>query len=256
MEVGYTCPDETLLQWQPVPGASEYQVYRLGATHLEPWLQHHRHHPGAQPGPDAGALLRRGSHRAGPTAGRPAIPSTTPRRARAATSALFSCGSWSTKPCASTWSWAACYRLRSATLERLVNGSYQAVQTISPPTQRFLLFTDLPPVSDRYLYRVRLDTQAGQAIYSQVEEAYRVRPGNVLAFPNPVLPGEVLSLIGSSGAILSVRLYDTLGRFVRETSGEGVINEINTTGLRKGLYLLRVSSEGQPAQTVRVVVLE
>ncbi|WP_345237770.1 S8 family serine peptidase [Hymenobacter saemangeumensis] len=253
--VGYTCPGETLLQWNAVPGAAEYQVYQLGATRLEPLLRTQ----------DTTLLLNAAQLQSLYYAVAPVVQGR-----------LLESGPTSNY----TEQGTACYfrsfrvrqlvedtihfdvelgtvaRLQSATLERLGPAGYQAVQTLSPVPRPAFAFSDLPAVSDRYLYRVRLQTVGGQSIYSSAEEAYRVQPGSLLAFPNPVVPGQALHLIGSSGAILHVQVFDALGRLVRETSGDGVVNEVPTGGLQKGLYLLRVFPTGQQSQTLRVVVLE
>ncbi|WP_165963474.1 S8 family serine peptidase [Hymenobacter radiodurans] len=36
LQVGYACPEEALLHWSAVPGATEYQLYSLSATGLQP----------------------------------------------------------------------------------------------------------------------------------------------------------------------------------------------------------------------------
>jgi hypothetical protein len=254
MEVGYTCDDETLMHWAPVPGASEYQVYRLGATQLEPYLRT----------TDTTLVLNRAQMQSLYYAVAPIVQGWLLERGNTinyteqGTACYFR--SFRVRQLVSDTihfdvELGSVARLRAATLERLGPGGYQGVQALAPVPGLTLVFTDLPPVSDRYLYRVRLETLAGQLIYSQPEEAFRVRPGSVLAFPNPVVAGTTLTLIGPANAALTVRLYDMLGRFVREAVGEGVANEIDTRGLRQGIYLLRVRPAGQAEQTLRVVVL-
>ena len=146
------------------------------------------------------------------------------------------------------------YRLRSATLERLGPAGYESVQTITPPAQTTFAFSDQPPVAGRYLYRVRLDNVVGQSFYSQPEEAYLLSTGAAQVYPNPVLAGEKLSLVANTAAPVSVRLFDVLGRFQREATVDGLINQIDTDGLKPGLYLLRVQVAEQAVQTIRVVI--
>jgi hypothetical protein len=45
-----------------------------------------------------------------------------------------------------------------------------------------------------------------------------------------------------------------LGRFHRQATLDGRINELDTSGLRPAMYLLRVQAQGQPQQVVRVVI--
>ncbi|MDQ2794369.1 MAG: T9SS type A sorting domain-containing protein [Bacteroidota bacterium] len=60
-------------------------------------------------------------------------------------------------------------------------------------------------------------------------------------------------MVNTPGVVV-VRLYDTLGRFQRAATIEGQINQLDTSGLRPGLYLLRVQAEGQAQQVIRVIV--
>ena len=254
-EVGYTCTDETLLQWARVPGAAQYQVYRLGATQMEPYLRT----------ADTTLLLDRAAMQNRYYAVAPVVqshllePGNTINFLEQGTACYlrsFQVRQLVDDTLRFDVELGSVARLRSATLERLGGNGYEAVQTLTPVPQPVFAFADLPPASDRYLYRVRLETNSGQVVYSQPEEVYRVQPGRLLAFPNPVVPGETLRLIGSSGAVLAVQVYDAQGRLVQEFSGEGVVNNLSTAGLQKGLYLVRVQAAGQAPQTVRVVVLE
>jgi hypothetical protein len=147
------------------------------------------------------------------------------------------------------------YRLRSASLERQrPDGTFEAVQTISPVTSTTLAFANQPPAAGRYLYRVRLDNVASQQFYSGTEEAFLLRAGSTQAYPNPVTAGQPLRLVANTASAVTAQLYDMLGRFQRETTVDGVINELDTSGLRPGVYLLRVQAGGQAAQVIRVVI--
>ena len=101
---------------------------------------------------------------------------------------------------------------------------------------------------------MRLNNVAGQQFYSGTEEAYLLRAGLTQAYPNPVPAGQPLQLVVNTAGAVTVQLYDMLGRFQRETTVDGRINELDTSGLRPGLYLLRVRAEGQPAQVIRVMI--
>ena len=78
--------------------------------------------------------------------------------------------------------------------------------------------------------------------------------GFAQSYPNPVLVGETLKVVGNTSTPISIRLYDLLGRFQREATVDGVINPLDTEGLKPGLYLLRVRLDDQAEQTIRVVI--
>ncbi|MBF9236294.1 S8 family serine peptidase [Hymenobacter sp. BT683] len=253
LQVGYTCPDETLLQWARVPGATQYQVYQLGATTLEPLLRT----------ADTIVVLNRTQmasryYAMAPVLqGKVADPGGTIDYTTQGTVCYFR--SFMPRQLVDNTiqfnvELGSLYRLQSATLERLGAAGYEAVQTIAPLTTTKFTFTDLPPAAARYLYRVRLENLAGQQFYSQVEETYYLQTGAAQVFPNPVLAGEDLRLIAGTSSPVSIRLYDMLGKLQRETTVEGVINQLDTNGLKPGLYLLRVTLDSQAEQTIRVVI--
>ncbi|OGX86023.1 hypothetical protein BEN47_13685 [Hymenobacter lapidarius] len=253
VRVGYACPDETLLQWTRVPGATQYQVYQLGATTLEPLLRT----------ADTTLVLNRAQMATRHYAVAPMLrgkltePGTTIDYTTQGTACYFR--SFLARQLVGDVvrfdvELGSVFRLKSATLERMGTGSFEAVQTISPVTQTSFLVTDIPPGAGRYLYRVRLENLAGQQFYSNVEEAFLLQSGAAQVYPNPVLAGDVLKLVANTSAPVSIQLFDVLGKFQREAEIEGVINNIDTHGLKPGLYLLRVRLENQAEQIIRVVI--
>ncbi|MBO2010326.1 S8 family peptidase [Hymenobacter negativus] len=254
VQVGYACPEEVLLQWQRIPGVARYQVYQLGATSLEPLRQT----------VDTATVLSRPQlpvlyYAVAPiVSGRVAQSGPTTNYTTQGTACYFR--SFLPRQLVDEVihfdvALGTVYNLRSATLERQQDdGSFQAVQTISPVTSTSFTFKDQPPAAGRYLYRVRLDNAAGQQFYSDTEEAFLLRAGLVQAYPNPVAAGQPLQLAANTAGPATVQLYDLLGRFQREATIDGIINELDTSGLRPAIYLLRVQVAGQPAQLIRVVI--
>ena len=254
VQVGYTCADETLLQWPRVPGATDYQVYQLGATALEPFVRT----------ADSALVLTRPQmanryYAVAPVIqGREAKPSGTIDYTTQGTACYFRAfrpRQLVTDAMAFDLEIGSTYRLRSATLERLGPGGYEAVRTIAPVRQLDLVLPDRLPVSGRYQYRARLETTAGQTYFSQVEEVYYVPADDLLVFPNPVVAGTSLSLIAGEQGPVRTTLYDALGRFQRAGSADGAINSVDTTGLLPGVYLLRIQTEKGRLTTRRIVVL-
>ena len=253
VRVGYTCPDETLLQWSRVPGATGYQLYQLGATRLVPFVQT----------TDTTLVLNRSQmttlyYAVAPiVGGRIAAPGTTANYRAQGTACYFR--SFLPRQLVDEVirfdvELGSVFHLRSATLERLGPAGYEAVQTIAPVPSPIFVFSDQPPAAGRYLYRVRLENGAGQSFYSNAEEAYLLRAGGVQAFPNPVRAGEALSLVTNASSPVTIQFFDLLGRLQRETTTDGTINLLDTTGLKPGLYLLRARQGNEVAQTLRIIV--
>jgi hypothetical protein len=254
LQVGYACPDEALLQWRRIPGVARYQVYQLGAAYLEPLLQT----------ADTAVVFGRAQLPAlyfavAPiVGGRVGQPGATINYTTQGTACYFR--SFLARQLVDATIrfdvvLGTVYGLKSATLERArPDGSFEAVQTISPVSSPTFTFTDQPPAAARYRYRVRLDNLAGQQFYSSIEEAFLLAAGRVQAYPNPIVAGQPLQLVSNAAGAVTARFYDSLGRFQREVTVEGQVNMLDINGLAPGLYLLRVQAAGQSAQIIRVVV--
>jgi predicted nucleic acid-binding Zn ribbon protein len=254
LQVGYACPEEALLQWTRIPGVARYQLYQLGASYLEPLLQT----------ADTAVVLGRAQipvlyYAVAPiVGGRVGQPGPTINYTTQGTACYFR--SFLPRQLVDETIrfevvLGTVYHLKSATLERQrPDGSFEAIRTISPVASTTFTFDDQPPAAGRYLYRVRLDNIAGQQFYSGTEEAFLLRTGLTQAYPNPVTAGQPLQLVSNTANAVTVQLYDMLGRFQRETAVDGQINQLDTSGLRPGVYLLRVRAEGQAQQIIRVVI--
>lgn len=255
LQVGYACPEEGLLYWNRVPGATGYQVYRLGTTHLQPFQlttdttlvltkaqQNTASHYAVEPvlGPVRGT--RSITLDLANTGLNCYIQSFVPRQLVADTVRLqLELGST--------------FRLQLIELQRRVQGEFQPVQIIRPAFALSTPFTDLTAAPGLNEYRVRLQDTNGRVFYSDVEKVYLVRPNDLLVFPVPVVAGEALHVVGEPEVPLHLRLFDSLGRLVREATVEGTINNFDTSGLRSGVYLLRARTGTGPTITRRIVVL-
>lgn len=254
MRVGYACPDEALLYWGRVPGATRYQVYRLGATQLEPFLLT----------TDTSFVLSKAQQEVSPyyavepvlgdfrgergttvdvanTGLNCYLRSFVPRLAVADTvQLLLELGST--------------FQLQSVSLQRREQGTFRTIQEVGLPFALSTQFTDLDAAPGFNEYRMLLKDASGREFYSQVESVYQVRRNDLLVFPMPVTAGEPLSVIGEPGMPLHLRLYDSVGRLLRETNVDGSINTFDTSGLRSGIYLLRARVAGTDI-TRRIVIL-
>ena len=254
LRIGFTCIDGTLLQWTRVPGVTQYQVYQLGATALVPFVQT----------ADTAIVLNRTQMAtryyavAPEVQGKLAEPSGTIDYATQGTACYFRSfrpRQVVTDSVAFDLEIGSTYGLQSAVLERLGPGGYMPVRTVAPVRQLALAFADQLATPGRYQYRVRLQTTAGLSFFSQTETVDYVRPGDLLVFPNPVVAGATLSLIAGDKGELQTTLYDAVGRFQHMGRANGAVNTVDITGLRAGVYLLRVQAESGPAITRRIVIL-
>ena len=256
LHVGYACATESLLNWPPTPGANGYMVYRLGEKTLEP-LQlttdtllvvsspaKVRAYFAVEPRLRDRPLERSTSVNLAEAGLDCYIRSFLPRQPIADTARL-------------DLSLGTLYRLQVIQLQRFnpATGSFETIQTIRPVGQTELAFIDLTARPGPNQYRILGQDKNGRSFYSAPETIQLVRRHELLVFPVPAVAGEVLHVAGEPGQTLRLRLYDALGRLVREATGSGALNELSTADLHPGLYVLHAQPEVGPAVTRRVVVL-
>lgn len=255
LRVGYVCATEALLTWPAVPAATGYQVYQLGATRLEPLLVTTDtllvlSGPAAAAGYFAVAPRLAGQHteRSNTASLRAAglncyIQSFIPRQAVADTVRL-------------TLTLSSLYRLQAIHLQRRnpATGNFETISSRQPVGQLRLEFVDLTAAPGVNQYRIWGQNAAGGSFYSGPETVLVVRRAELLVYPMPVRAGEPLYVAAEPGATLRLQLYDALGRLWRAAEADGTINTLDTSGLRPGLYLLRVTTSTGPVIARRVVV--
>jgi hypothetical protein len=256
LRVGYVCTDETLLTWPATPGATQYQLYRLGATSLEPFQVVADTLLRVLPSRNAGSYFAVAPVLGGKLAERGAtinlaeagvrcyVRSFLPRFPVADTAQLI-------------LSLGTLYNLQAVQLQRFGPSGFQTIQTLKPVTQLTTLFTDPTATIGLNRYRVLGQDVAGRSFISDTVDVQLVRQGELLVFPIPVVIGQDLQVAGEPGVSLEVSLYDALGRLVRTNTLSGALNLFDTNGLRAGVYLLRATpTTGKgPARTRRVVLI-
>jgi hypothetical protein len=255
LRVGYVCADETLLTWPATPGATQYQVYKLGTKYLEPFQT------------VADTLLRvPATQSAGPyfavapvLGGRLAERSTTVNQNEAG----VACYIRSFLPLTSVadnvqlaLQLGTLYRLQSLQLQRLGDNGFQTIQTLNPVTQLATTFTDPTATTGLNRYRLLGQDMDGRTFLSQEVDVQLVSRGELLVFPNPVIIGQELQIAGEPNVPLQIELYDALGRLVRSDFVQGALNPFDTSALHPGVYLLRATPTvgGGPARTRRVIL--
>ncbi|GAB2961001.1 hypothetical protein GCM10027048_31230 [Hymenobacter coalescens] len=260
LRVGYNCPaagnaaGEALLTWSAISGATQYQVWQLGAQQLEPLATI-----------TDTILLLSGSQLASRYyAVQPVLPGGGGVRGRTIdyTSAGTACYVQSFLPRQFVTSevlfdlvLGTTYQLRRVDLERETATGFQTVQTLTAGLGTQLLLSDQLPTAGLYRYRARLETATGRSIYTQLEAIQYAQPGDVLVFPNPVPAGQTATVLDAAQRPLRWQLYDQLGRLVGEASPDpSALNELDTRSLRAGTYILRIQPEGSSTVIRRIVV--
>ncbi|GAB2769523.1 hypothetical protein GCM10027175_03360 [Hymenobacter latericoloratus] len=257
VQVLYSCPEETLLAWKRVPGATQYQLYRLGATHLEPYRLL-TDTAVALSGPDAAALY----YAVGPWVGGQVREQGLTANVGPENNGCYIQSFLPAQPVADNVRFnlllSTTYRLQTVTLERRnPDGSFGAVQRLASVPGTALELSDPSPQPGRGEYRVRLDLNNGRTYYSAVEAAFLVRStADVLVYPVPVVAGEPLTIVGPQDQALHIRVYDLTGRLRLDlTTSSSSQHVLDSQALGRGTFLLRFSTPGGQEITRRILVL-
>lgn len=253
LQLGYNCDGQVLLQWPNQANVEAYQVYRLGATHLEPLLQTSDtlavlHTADLQSTHLAVAPIIQGmagaySRSLAVADGEAAcyVNSFQPRQFTTPDSALFSLSLSTT------------YGIKQLRLERLSNNEFETIYESDAVNLLFHELVDKHPVPGRNVYRAGVLTSDGKLIYSQEETVFYTPPQYTLLYPNPVQAGQPV-YVALAGETVQTQLYDRMGRLVQASEAAGALKEIQTSGLPAGLYIIRLLSDTGATHTTRVVV--
>jgi hypothetical protein len=252
-QVGFHCGDQVMLHWPSLPNVQQFQLYRLGETHLEPLLTT----------ADTLALLDKSVLQSGYIALAPVLQGRQAQYGRSIQlqEGNSSCYVSSFLPRQLVMDTvkldleiSTLYQLASLSLERMENGKFKTVNTLSPVTQQQLLFTDSKPQRGRNIYRVKVETTEGKTFYSQQEEVIYAPQDFMQVYPNPVAVGQSF-FVALRGDAAHIQLFDQLGRLVLETAATGVLKEVQTKGLTKGLYIIRAKTEADYFLSGKVLLL-
>jgi hypothetical protein len=253
LRVGYRCGEELMLHWPPAPGASGYQLYRLGDQYMEPLLTTADTLVTLNPGRDSVYYA------VAPVFGGVTGPRGNTAVSTRSTSACYVVSLLPRQLVTDTCSWTwksppptGCVR---CSLERWTNGRFVAVQSVSPVNALTMTFADPLPRRGANRYRVRLENVRNEIYYSTRSGILRPA-GPDHAVPQPREGGEAVNVAGDWGAApeTQYRLYDNLGKLQFERRETGTIHQLPTHTLRQGIYLLEARTGNAPPAFSRLVV--
>ncbi|MBX3101722.1 MAG: T9SS type A sorting domain-containing protein [Bacteroidetes bacterium] len=120
-------------------------------------------------------------------------------------------------------------------------------------------YTDAVETTGRLYYRLRQVDLDGTAAYSNLATVLHAPAAQVQVFPSPLTDRLLVSVALQEETVVQIALIDALGREVlrREaTLAPGEVFQLNTEGLRAGIYHLRIGSPQVPPYTRQVVKLD
>lgn len=254
VRVGFNCENRLMLYWKSVPAADAYVVYNLGEKYMEPFLATT---DTTVVLPKSGTFSRYfsvvpvfGDH---PGASDKTIDyesqavscyfvAFVPRSYYVTDSALFDVTLGTT------------YLVRSLSLERFDGNEFRTLLTMTPEDTQMTL-GDAAPVGGFNTYRLMLTTLDGAVAYSDTVEVLFLNASDIYIYPNPVVAGDQFSIVVGNQGEATIELFDYQGRLVRTTADFGPDKIINTAGLHKGIYLVRVVDENGSVYFSRLMIV-
>jgi hypothetical protein len=143
--------------------------------------------------------------------------------------------------------------LEAIHLERQTSGGFTTVQSLSPVEEILFTISDDHPLSGRNRYRLRLERAGNQTAYSETEDVWYTPDENLLIYPNPGATGDAVSVIVNSDSVV-IGIYDVAGHLIRETTEDGEIKNISTTGLVSGVYFIKAAAPSGRILTEKVIL--
>jgi hypothetical protein len=130
------------------------------------------------------------------------------------------------------------YKLKRATLERLENDQFFVASQVDANDVSFSI-EDSNPHRGFNQYRVKLETENGQNIYSDTVEVFYLNDKDIYVYPNPIKSGQDINVVLSDEQDIQLQLIDANGRIVKSSHDIGTVKVISTENVIPGLYFLR-----------------
>ena len=238
--VGLNCPDSFLLYWNKNPAATGYILYRLGAQYLAP----------LQTLTDTSVLLPASTA----TSSWYAVSVLLPFHAAGLRSFAFDytkqgvdCYIKSfTADLAGTaavlqLALGSSYRVSNTSIEKLVAGGYRLLKSFGAPAGLQYTTSDSALARGENSYRVKIQLNNGQVIYSDKETVYYTGNSPYLVYPNPVAQQQSIHVVATGLNNPVFRLFNAAGMLIMQKTLHNLVEEIPAGAWAKGFYFYLIN---------------
>ncbi len=123
---------------------------------------------------------------------------------------------------------------------------------IIPGNSLNLSFTDTELIAGTMMYQAEIVFRNGKKILSDIREVMIEEKGKLILYPNPVTSESDLTIL-SDGSGMKFQIIDLLGKVVVEKNLDALADALDLINLKPGLYLYRLTSNGELKDAGRVV---
>jgi len=149
------------------------------------------------------------------------------------------------------------YGVDEIIFERKVDDEFETVTTITPE-DRIVRVQETAPQQGPNIHRAIIKFGNGEELITEETSIYYLTETAFMVFPNPLTTSDELKVYSKSfetGTQVTFTLYNRTGKMVRKQSVISDREFIRMDGLQPGLYLYRITANGEET-TGRVVITE
>lgn len=143
--------------------------------------------------------------------------------------------------------------IQQITILKEFHGETRIFDQFIPGDKTEFIFKDYDLKPGRYTYSSELLLQNGGQILSDSLSFYFIDNKTVIVFPNPAIDDFVSILNDYPGGILY--LSDDNGNLINRYDLESTIDDLDLTGLRKGIYFFRILYQGDWINSGKIIRL-
>lgn len=253
---GFNCTDSFLLAWNKATNVQQWQVYTIGEE--EKYLR-----PVINKTSDTIAVFKKSERSellyaiAPLINGRPGQKSFTfDYTSQGAGCYIKSFLAFLNQPAAAgiATELGTLYQVKKISLEKITPAGTLTMQEVNPPAERIYQWQDDNLLQGENIYRLKLELESGQLIYSNPEKVLAVLNGNYLVWPNPVAAHGGIWIHAGDFNEAGIQVYTIQGQLVKAIGMVNYPQWLSVAGLKSGLYFLIIRKEGRIVHKTRLLV--
>ncbi len=253
LKVGFNCTDSVLLYWNKNKGVSQYQLYALGATSLQPVavISDTQFVFSTQQLPFKNFAV------ASKMATMNGVKSTT---INYNTQGLDCYINTITADLVNNTGeiqllLGTKYQVKKISFEKWVSGSFITIRETGNITGLFFSATDQTLIKGNNIYRVKLELLNGKNIYSNTVSVFYFSTAAAIVYPNPVLQYHTFTIQLNTFQASTIQIFSSTGEKVYEKKLSQFSGSISAN-FNKGIYIIKIIlTESGNISTSKLVVL-
>jgi hypothetical protein len=251
--VAFNCEDSFSIVWPRVSGINNYQVYKLGNQYLEPLFVT----------TDTALVLSKNSNQSLYYAVAPLLANKPAVRSYTINYNSQGVGCYISNLLADLninneaelqLSMGTILSVKSIRFEKQTASGFSLLEKKTTITDLQILSLDKNVRPGSNNYRVVVELQNGELIFSSIVTLYYIGTKPAVVYPNPVLLNGSLTILSKQEDQLMLQLMSADGRVVLQQKLVDFPQQVPLTGLAKGFYFYRLLKDGKKVQSGSFII--